>query len=132
MSMPRSRALPNARSGTKLVEQPMIVVAGDEVVAYGEADERHRHDFGVGDLAGELRCDQLAERRQRVSHLGEYQAGFDFDEPAHLVGAVNAMFRALLAGTGPTDDEPWATIGADGSTDLNPLAYLDKWFTAYI
>ena len=42
------------------------------------------------------------------------------------------MFRALLAGTGPTDDEPWATIGADGSTDLNPLAYLDKWFTAYI
>ena len=42
------------------------------------------------------------------------------------------MFRALLAGTGPTEDEPWVSIGDDGSTDLNPLAYLDKWFTAYI
>ena len=42
------------------------------------------------------------------------------------------MFRALLAGTGPTEDQPWVSIGDDGSTDLNPLAYLDKWFTAYI
>ncbi|HTV02622.1 MAG TPA: hypothetical protein VMF13_18880, partial [Luteitalea sp.] len=44
----------------------------------------------------------------------------------------HAMFRALLAGTGPTEDKPWAKIGDDGSTDLNPLAYLDRWFTAYI
>ena len=42
------------------------------------------------------------------------------------------MFRGLLAGTGPTEDEPWVSIGDDGATDLNPLAYLDKWFTAYI
>ncbi|BCZ23710.1 cytochrome P450 [Mycobacterium senriense] len=44
----------------------------------------------------------------------------------------HAMFRALLAGTGPTEDEPWARIGDDGATDLNPLAYLDRWFTGYI
>ena len=42
------------------------------------------------------------------------------------------MFRALLAGTGPTEDQPWVSIGDDGSTNLNPLAYLDKWSTAYI
>ena len=42
------------------------------------------------------------------------------------------MFRALLAGTGPTKEQPWAAITDDGSVDLNPLAYLDNWFTAYI
>jgi cytochrome P450 len=42
------------------------------------------------------------------------------------------MFRALLTGTGPTDDEPWVTTGHDGATELNPLAYLDRWFTTYI
>jgi cytochrome P450 len=44
----------------------------------------------------------------------------------------HAMFRALLAGAGPTEDEPWVTTGYDGATDLNPLAYLDRWFTTYI
>jgi cytochrome P450 len=44
----------------------------------------------------------------------------------------HAMFRALLAGGGPNDDETWARTNDDGATDLNPLAYLDQWFTGYI
>jgi cytochrome P450 len=35
----------------------------------------------------------------------------------------HSMFRELLAGKGPAED---------GRVNMNPLAYLDKWFTAYI
>ena len=34
----------------------------------------------------------------------------------------HSMFRELLAGKGPAED---------GRVNMNPLAYLDKWFTAY-
>lgn len=44
----------------------------------------------------------------------------------------HAMYRALLAGTGPTENKPRSAIGDDGAADLNPLAYLDRWFTEYI
>ncbi len=44
----------------------------------------------------------------------------------------HSMFRALLAGRGPAADPEWAQHGADGAVNMNPLAYLDKWFTTYI
>ena len=37
----------------------------------------------------------------------------------------HSMFRELLAGKGPAEDPEW-------TVNMNPLAYLDKWFTAYI
>ena len=40
--------------------------------------------------------------------------------------------RDLLAGKGPNADQPWAAKDDTGAIDQNPLAYLDKWFTAYI
>jgi cytochrome P450 len=54
---------------------------------------------------------------------------------ADLLGvpeADHAMFRELLAGRGPAEDPEWAQCGEDGSVNMNPLAYLDKWFTTYI
>jgi cytochrome P450 len=54
---------------------------------------------------------------------------------ADLLGvpeADHSMFRALLAGRGPAADPEWAQHGADGAVNMNPLAYLDKWFTTYI
>jgi cytochrome P450 len=54
---------------------------------------------------------------------------------ADLLGvpeADHAMFRELLAGRGPAEDPEWAQRGEDGSVNMNPLAYLDKWFTTYI
>jgi cytochrome P450 len=39
------------------------------------------------------------------------------------------MFRDLLAGNTPPDA---AWQDEDGTVNMNPLAYLDKWFTAYI
>ena len=71
----------------------------------------------------------------RAEFVSAYGQPFPLLVIADLLGVPerdHAMFRALLAGTGPTEDEPWVSIGDDGSTDLNPLAYLDKWFTAYI
>jgi len=47
---------------------------------------------------------------------------------ADLLGvpeADHSMFRQLLAGQGPAEDQSWAE-------NMNPLAYLDKWFTTYI
>jgi cytochrome P450 len=44
----------------------------------------------------------------------------------------HSMLRELLAGNGPNADQPWAAEDDTGAIDQNPLAYLDKWFTAYI
>ena len=44
----------------------------------------------------------------------------------------HAMFRRLLAGSGSSDDHTREEIDDGGSTALNPLAYLDKWFTQYV
>ena len=71
----------------------------------------------------------------RAEFVSVYGQPFPLLVIADLLGVPeqdHGMFRALLAGTGPTEDEPWVSIGDDGATDLNPLAYLDKWFTAYI
>jgi cytochrome P450 len=54
---------------------------------------------------------------------------------ADLLGvpeADHSMFRELLAGNGPAEDPGWVQRHDDGSVNMNPLAYLDKWFTAYI
>jgi cytochrome P450 len=54
---------------------------------------------------------------------------------ADLLGvpeADHSMFRELLAGHGPAEDPDWAQRDNDGSVNMNPLAYLDKWFTEYI
>jgi cytochrome P450 len=54
---------------------------------------------------------------------------------ADLLGvpqADHSMFRELLAGRGPAEDPAWAQRDVDGSVNVNPLAYLDKWFTTYI
>lgn len=68
----------------------------------------------------------------------EFVAGYAQPFPllviADLLGVPEAdhpMFRTLLAGTGPTGDQPWAAED-DGTLLSNPLAYLDKWFTTYI
>jgi cytochrome P450 len=42
------------------------------------------------------------------------------------------MFRDLLAGNGPAEDPAWAQRDDDGTVNMNPLAYLDKWFTDYL
>ena len=44
----------------------------------------------------------------------------------------HAMFRKLLAGARPAVDPEWAQHDDDGAINMNPLSYLDKWFTAYI
>jgi cytochrome P450 len=54
---------------------------------------------------------------------------------ADLLGvpqADHSMFRELFAGRGPAEDPAWAQRDVDGSVNMNPLAYLDKWFTTYI
>jgi cytochrome P450 len=71
----------------------------------------------------------------RCEFVSAYGQPFPLLVIADLLGVPeddHAMFRSLLAGTGPTDDQPWAATDDNGSVDLNPLAYLDKWFTAYI
>ena len=71
----------------------------------------------------------------RAEFISGYGQPFPLLVIADLLGVPerdHAMFRALLAGNGPTDDQPWAATTDDGALDLNPLAYLDKWFTAYI
>lgn len=83
-------------------------------------------------------ADQLIDEFVGDGHcefVSSYGQPFPLLVIADLLGVPehdHDMFRALLAGTGPTEDKPWASIGDDGSTDLNPLAYLDRWFTAYI
>ena len=54
---------------------------------------------------------------------------------ADLLGvpeADHSMFRELLAGNGPAEDPGWVQRDENGSVNMNPLAYLDKWFTTYI
>jgi cytochrome P450 len=54
---------------------------------------------------------------------------------ADLLGvpeADHSMFRELLAGNGPAEDPGWVQRDGNGSVNMNPLAYLDKWFTTYI
>jgi cytochrome P450 len=54
---------------------------------------------------------------------------------ADLLGvpeADHSMFRELLAGNGPAEDPGWVQRDENGSANMNPLAYLDKWFTTYI
>jgi cytochrome P450 len=61
-----------------------------------------------------------------------YGGLFPFLVIADLLGVPesdHAMFRDLLAGNTPPDA---AWQDEDGAVNMNPLAYLDKWFTAYI
>jgi cytochrome P450 len=61
-----------------------------------------------------------------------YGGLFPFLVIADLLGVPesdHAMFRDLLAGNTPPDA---AWQDEDGTVNMNPLAYLDKWFTAYI
>lgn len=61
-----------------------------------------------------------------------YGGAFPFLVIADLLGVPDrdhAMFRDLLAGNRPPDA---AWQDEDGTVNMNPLAYLDKWFTAYI
>lgn len=70
----------------------------------------------------------------RCEFVGAYAQAFPLLVIADLLGVPEAdhpMFRALLASNGPVDDQPWAADGDDG-VDMNPIAYLDKWFTTYI
>jgi cytochrome P450 len=57
---------------------------------------------------------------------------FPFLVIADLLGVPESdhpMFRDLLAGNTPPNA---AWQDADGTVNMNPLAYLDKWFTTYI
>ena len=71
----------------------------------------------------------------RAEFVSAYGQPFPLLVIADLLGvpeADHSMFRELLAGRGPAADPEWAQHGEDGSVNMNPLAYLDKWFTAYI
>ncbi|WP_179475699.1 cytochrome P450 [Mycolicibacterium vinylchloridicum] len=82
--------------------------------------------------------DQLIDEFIEDGHcefLNSYGTPFPLLVIADLLGVPaedHDMFRALLAGGGPTADQPWAVPGEDGTIDMNPLSYLDTWFTGYI
>jgi cytochrome P450 len=64
----------------------------------------------------------------RCEFVSAYGQPFPLLVIADLLGVPDAdhsMFRQLLAGHGPAEDQSWAE-------NMNPLAYLDKWFTTYI
>lgn len=68
----------------------------------------------------------------RCEFASAYGGAFPFLVIADLLGVPDrdhAMFRDLLAGNTPPDA---AWQDEDGAVNMNPLAYLDKWFTAYI
>jgi cytochrome P450 len=68
----------------------------------------------------------------RCEFASAYGGAFPFLVIADLLGVPesdHAMFRDLLAGNAPPDA---AWQDEDGTVNMNPLAYLDKWFTAYI
>jgi len=68
----------------------------------------------------------------RCEFASAYGGLFPFLVIADLLGVPesdHAMFRDLLAGNTPPDA---AWQDEDGTVNMNPLAYLDKWFTAYI
>jgi cytochrome P450 len=86
-------------------------------------------------------ADQLIDELLGKSADGRAEFASAYGQPfpllviADLLGvpeADHSMFRELLAGRGPAEDPEWAQRGADGSVNMNPLAYLDKWFTTYI
>ena len=69
----------------------------------------------------------------RAEFASAYGQPFPLLVIADLLGvpeADHSMFRELLAGRGPAEDPEWAQRGDDGSVNMNPLAYLDKWFTS--
>jgi cytochrome P450 len=77
-------------------------------------------------LIDEFVADGHCEFASAYGHL------FPFLVIADLLGVPesdHAMFRDLLAGNTPPDA---AWQDEDGTVNMNPLAYLDKWFTTYI
>lgn len=71
----------------------------------------------------------------RCEFAAAYGQPFPLLVIADLLGvpeADHSMFRELLAGKGPAEDPGWVERDEHGSVNMNPLAYLDKWFTAYI
>jgi len=71
----------------------------------------------------------------RCEFASAYGQPFPLLVIADLLGVPeehHAMFRKLLAGNRPAVDPEWAQHDADGTVNMNPLSYLDKWFTAYI
>jgi cytochrome P450 len=81
-------------------------------------------------LADQLIDEFIADGR--CEFASAYGGAFPFLVIADLLGVPDrdhAMFRDLLAGNTPPDA---AWQDEDGTVNMNPLAYLDKWFTAYI
>jgi cytochrome P450 len=79
----------------------------------------------IDEFAADGRCD----------FASAYGQPFPLLVIADLLGvpeADHAMFRELLAGKGPAEDPAWAQRDVNGSVNMNPLAYLDRWFTTYI
>jgi cytochrome P450 len=71
----------------------------------------------------------------RCEFASAYGQPFPLLVIADLLGVPeddHSMFRELLAGKGPAEDPAWAQRDGDGRVNMNPLAYLDKWFTTYI
>ena len=84
-------------------------------------------------LADQLIDEFIADGR--CEFASAYGQPFPLLVIADLLGvpaADHPMFRELLAGKGPAEDPSWAQRDEDGSVNMNPLAYLDKWFTTYI
>ena len=84
-------------------------------------------------LADQLIDEFIADGR--CEFASAYGQPFPLLVIADLLGvpeADHSMFRELLAGKGPAEDPSWAQRDEDGSVNMNPLAYLDKWFTTYI
>jgi cytochrome P450 len=81
-------------------------------------------------LADQLIDEFIADGR--CEFAAAYGGAFPFLVIADLLGVPDGdreMFRDLLAGNNPPDAS-WQD--EDGSVNMNPLAYLDKWFTDYI
>ena len=79
-------------------------------------------------------ADQLIDEFMDKSVDGRCEFASAYGQPfpllviADLLGvpeADHSMFRQLLDSQGPAEDQSWAD-------NMNPLAYLDKWFTKYI
>ena len=84
-------------------------------------------------LADQLIDEFVADERCEFASV--YGQPFPLLVIADLLGVPetdHSMFRELLAGKGPAEDPGWAQRDEDGRVNMNPLAYLDKWFTAYI
>ncbi|WP_406814073.1 cytochrome P450 [Mycobacterium sp. M23085] len=84
-------------------------------------------------LADQLIDEFIAD--EHCEFASAYAQPFPLLVIANLLGvpeADHSMFRELLAGQGPAEDPSWAQRHDDGSVNMNPLAYLDKWFSTYI